>query len=495
MSEFLITLNKKNVICKKGDPISKFLGEETPCGGRGICSKCKVKAKGALSGPCERELSLLSEDELENGVRLACLTYVLGPCEIETINPINGGDLIQEKDRSVAVSTAPGFKNLGLAVDIGTTTLAARLYDVGGNLLSAATSLNPQIRWGSDVVSRIESAINGNAEDLRQAVADGINKLVARLAEKADVCAVDIDGAVITGNTAMLSILTGKSVEGLSKAPFRLDFSFGENFYAGELNLTSLPPETSVYLPPCISPFVGADLTCAVLATDLCERDKTSLLVDVGTNGEMCLWHNDKLYVCSTAAGPAFEGVGISCGMRAGRGAIDRIMLNEGKISVHVIDDFLAKGICGGGLIEGIAALLELEIIDESGFMEEPFAFYEGVELTPDDIRMVQMSKSAISAGIKTLLKSSAAEKAEETLLAGGFGSSLNIVSARKIGLLPSQAQNVKVVGNSALGGASMLLLDKTKREECSKIPKKAIVVELASNPIFSEHFMNDMMF
>ncbi len=495
MSELKIKVNGNIITCKKSDLISKIFGEETPCGGRGICGKCKVKAKGSLSKPSERELSLLSKDELKRGIRLACLTYVTGPCEIETISPKNGKDLILEKDSSVVLPVAPAFKKLGVAVDIGTTTIAARLYDVGGNLLSAASALNPQVRWGSDVVTRIESAINGNAEGLRKAVVGGIDKLILELAKKADTEPYNIDGAVITGNTAMLCLLAGKSVEGLSKAPFKLDYPFGKAFGAKELDLKTLDSETKVYLPPCLSPFVGADITCGIVATELYKNDETSLLVDIGTNGEMCLWRGGKLYIASTAAGPAFEGVGISHGMRAGQGAINRVFLKDGKISVNIIDSFVARGICGGGLIEGVAALLELEIIDETGYMEENYAFSEGVELTPEDIRKIQMSKSAISAGIKTLLQAAKTEKAYKTLLAGGFGSSLNIASAQKIGLLPSAAENVTVVGNSALGGASMLLMNKNLTEKCNDISKEAILVELATSSVFSEHFMNDMMF
>ena len=495
MSEVVITLNGKKMTCNEGDLVSKLFGGETPCGGRGICGKCKVKAKGSLSKITEREGYLLSRDEIKRGIRLACLTFVKGPCEIETLGSKKSGEVIQEKDASTVRAVAPIFKNLGVAVDIGTTTIAARLYDSSGNLLSTASALNPQVRWGSDVVTRIETALNGKAEMLKNAVTKGINSLVTELAQKAKVKPENIDGGVITGNTAMLCLFAEKSVKGLAAAPFTLDFSFGESFTAGELGLGALNDATEIYLPPCISPFVGADITCALIASGLCERKETSLLVDIGTNGEMCLWHKDRLFVSSTAAGPAFEGVGISHGMRAGTGAVDRVFIKDGKISVHIIDAITARGICGGGLIEGVAALLELGIIDETGYMAEKFAFCEGAELTPEDLRKLQMSKSAISAGIKTLIKTAEVDFAEQTLLAGGFGSNLNIQSARRIGLLPENAKNVTVIGNAALGGASMLLLDGNLKAECQKILNKATVVELASSPIFSEYFMTDMTF
>lgn len=492
MSEATLTLNKINITCKKGDLLIKVIKGEAPCGGRGMCGKCRVKVRGKLSPVTSRERELLSPDDLKKGIRLACLTYIEGDCEVET--EIKANTLIAETDLSVPDAADPCFKGFGLAVDIGTTTLAARLYDPSGNILSVASSLSPQIRWGADVVTRIESALNGKADEMRRAITSGINMLISELALKAEISPTLIDFGVITGNTAMLSIFCGKSVEGLSRAPFTLDHHFGKNFSAKELGLI-LSENTEVYIPPCISPFVGADATCAIVASSLYDKEY-ALLADIGTNGELCLKKGGKLYVTSTAAGPAFEGVGITCGMRAQNGAIDSVKIINNSLSVHAIGDTEPRGLCGAGLIEATAALLELDVIDETGSMEEKYYLSKNVYLTQQDIRNLQLSKSAICAGIKTLLSEAQATDPVPVMLAGGFGTALNPDSTLRIGLLPKgKVGQIKPIGNAALGGAAMLLLNKSLKEKCDLIAKTATHVDLASSPAFSEFFMTDMTF
>ncbi len=492
MSEVTITVNKRRITCKKGDLLIKVINGEAPCGGRGMCGKCRVKAKGKLSPVTSRERELLSPEDLKKGIRLACLTYIEGDCEVET--EIKADTVIAEADLSVPVAADPCFKGFGIAVDIGTTTLAARLYDQSGKILSAASSLSPQIRWGADVVTRIESAANGKADEMRRAVVSGINKLISELALKAEISHTLIDFGVITGNTAMLSIFCGKSVEGLSRAPFNMGFPFGKSFSAKELCLI-LPENAEIYIPPCISPFVGADATCAIVASGLYEKEY-ALLADIGTNGELCLVKDGNLFVTSTAAGPAFEGVGITCGMRAQSGAIDSVKIINNSLSVHAIGDTEPRGLCGAGLIEATAALLELGIIDETGGMEEKYYLSKNVYLTQQDIRNLQLSKSAISAGIKTLLCEAGATDPVPVMLAGGFGTALNPESTLRIGLLPKgKVGQIKPIGNAALGGAAMLLLNKSLKEKCDLIAKTATHVDLALSPTFSEFFMTDITF
>ena len=492
MMEVKVTVNEKRMICKKGDLLIKVIKSEAPCGGRGMCGKCRVKAKGRLSPVTSRERELLSPDELKAGIRLACLTYIEGDCEVET--EIKADAIIAEADLSVPDAACPSFKRHGIAVDIGTTTLGARLYDTKGKILSVASSLNPQIRWGSDVVTRIESAVNGKADEMRRAVVSGINKLISELAVNTQISPTLIDFGVITGNTTMLSIFCGKSVEGLSHAPFTMDFPFGKSFSAHELGLI-LHETTEIYIPPCISPFVGADTTCAIIASELCDKEY-ALLADIGTNGELCLIKNGKLLVTSTAAGPAFEGVGITCGMRAQNGAIDSVKIINNSLTVHAIGDTEPRGLCGAGLIEATAALLELDVIDETGSMEEKYYLSKNVYLTQRDIRNLQLAKSAICAGIKTLLSEARATDPVPVMLAGGFGTALNPDSTLRIGLLPKdRVGEIKPIGNAALGGAAMLLLNKNLKEKCDLIAKTAIHVDLASSPAFSEFFMKDMMF
>ncbi|MBE6546838.1 MAG: DUF4445 domain-containing protein [Ruminococcaceae bacterium] len=482
-----------------GQRLSSYLTGELPCGGHGKCGKCKVIAKGELSAVSQRERELLSEEELARGVRLSCLTEVLGDCLVETDSPPKGRVQILTEGWMPEVGKDPFFTQYGIAIDIGSTTLAARLYDTEGTLLSEVSRLNPQASFGADVVSRIEAALDGRGNDLKQAILAALDEMITQLAERAGVSAETVDGIVITGNTVMLHLLTGTSPEPLSHAPFVAERLFGEECTAAELALSAVLPEAKVYLPPCIAAFVGADTVCALLATGLCVGDQTKLMVDIGTNGEMGLWHNGALFVCSTAAGPAFEGVGISMGMRGTDGAIDRVWADGESLAVHVLGETQAKGICGSGLVDAIATLLKLEWLDETGYLDDaPISLTKAVTLTQEDVRMVQLAKSAICAGIGTLLRVAGADAAEVpvTEIAGGFGYYLNMANAAAIGLLPpALEQSVRAVGNAALSGAAMLLLDRTLQAECAELAHKARVVELASNPIFSELYMMGMMF
>ena len=479
-----------------GTPLSEIVSGEHPCGGHGKCGKCKVIAKGELSAPTAAELALLSEDELALGVRLSCMTLALGACTVEQMEKRSAASILTDATLP-PITLAPAFSRYGVAMDIGTTTLAARLYDEKGTLLADASALNPQSDYGADVVSRIESAINGKKDLLSDTIRQALNLIIEELSKKASIEKNAIGGAVITGNTVMLSFLVGADVTPLSRAPFRANRLFGETLSSGELGLTSLPENTPVYLPPCIGAFVGADACCAVLASEL-TKQRNALLVDVGTNGEMAHWNGETLTVCSTAAGPAFEGVGISMGMRAEIGAIDRVSVVDGEIKAHVLGDTVPVGICGSGLVDAVASMLDLGVLDESGFLEdEPFAVGDPVSLTQKDIRMLQLAKSAIAAGLVTLMRETDTPPADvpSFSIAGGFGQYLGLVSAAKIGLLPKGLVGVaRTVGNAALGGASMLLLDTTLRTQIETLAKGARLVDLSTNPTFIDSYTMGMM-
>lgn len=492
-----VTVNGQRVAAVAGMTLSEIIRGERPCGGHGRCGKCRVVARGHLSPLNDDERRLLSVHDLARGVRLACLARALGSCEIEAqmnteqVQIVNGGALVER-------ALSPTFSRYGVAMDIGTTTLAARLYDVDGRLLADTSRLNPQIECGADVISRMEAALDGRAEHLAMLIRCALNDMLTELSAAAHVGTDEIDGVVVTGNTVMLHLLVGESVEPFSHAPFDVRRLFGEELTAQALSLTCLAPQTPVYLPRCISAFVGADTVCAILATQLCEGE-TALLADVGTNGEMALWHGGTLTVCSTAAGPAFEGVGISCGMRGAVGAIDRVTVVNGKLHAHVIGEGMPKGICGSGLCDAVTCLLDLEMLDESGYLEdEPVTLDGTVTLTQKDIRMLQLAKSAICAGLSTLVsyRDLAVEDVPSLVIAGGFGYYLNMRSASRIGLLPSALARVaRAVGNAALDGAAMLLLDADSRERAESLAENAETLELSTDPYFSDHFISGMMF
>jgi uncharacterized 2Fe-2S/4Fe-4S cluster protein (DUF4445 family) len=243
--------------------------------------------------------------------------------------------------------------------------------------------------------------------------------------------------------------------------------------------------------------FVGADISCAVLASGMC-KEKTALLCDIGTNGEIALWKEGQLYVTSTAAGPTFEGALISCGCSSIPGAIDRVWAEDGNIQIHTIGDQPAVGICGSGLIDAVAVLLREEIMDETGALDEDITFAPGVTLLQKDIRALQLAKAAIAAGIQTLLDGSGTtcEEIESFYLAGGFGSHLNLQSAAAIGLIPGElVEKAKVIGNAALAGASQLLLDQTALPVLREIAKNSRHYNLGGNPTFNTNYMEQMLF
>lgn len=469
-----------------------------PCGGHGLCGKCKVQAWGGLSPLSETERVRLTEEEITAGFRLACCTRVIGDCQVERAEQ-STAHTIQVAGDLPPITLAPAFSGYGIAVDIGTTTLAAKLYDVAGNCLAQASGMNPQSRWGADVISRIEAALAGEAEALASAIRRAIDELIATLARTAGIDAKEIDGGVITGNTVMLHLLTETSVEPLSHAPFAAERLFGETLSAIDLSLASLAPDTILYLPSCMEAFVGADITTALLASEICEQSDSRLLVDIGTNGEMALWHKGTLYCCSTAAGPAFEGAGLSMGMSGRSGAIDRVQIVNGELFAHVIGEGAPQGICGSGVIDGVACLLDLEAMDETGYLEDdPTVIASPVVLTQEDIRAVQLAKSAICAGIRTLTHTAELplDALNKLVIAGGFGSYLSIPSAIRIGLIPHELRGkIRVIGNAALSGAAMLLLSKHLQTVAEALAKDANIVMLSANPIFAEAYMEGMLF
>ncbi|MBQ8821855.1 MAG: DUF4445 domain-containing protein, partial [Lachnospiraceae bacterium] len=355
-----------------------------PCGGRGVCGRCEVIANG-------------------EPVR-TCVTYLEEDMVIEEL-PLSEEMEVMTEGKAVVPSGDVTVKNgYGLAVDIGTTTIAAYLYKFPeGEPVRTSCCVNPQVRYGADIVTRMEYALNGGAGDLQSCLQKKIDELTGDF---------KIDKYVITGNTTMLHLLMGKSLKGMACAPYMPESLFGK-WYGKR------------YLPPCISAFIGADITCAVLASGMLEK-KTALLVDIGTNGEMVLYKDGKLICCSAAAGPAFEGAEISQGMCAERGAINRVYWEDNGTRYTTIGGAMPRGICGSGLVDAIAVMLEEGTLDDTVYLEEPYEIGDSkVFITPEDVRQLQLAKAAIRAGLETLLQEAGCsyEELECFYIAGGFGS------------------------------------------------------------------------
>lgn len=455
---------------------------ERPCGGNGKCGKCAVALYGAVSP--------MNEAEKRAGAHLACQAMLLGDASVILPDARQMEQIeISSDDHAALGEPMPGC--FGAAVDVGTTTIALKLMDMRrGACIGQGGMRNPQTSVAADVMGRIGAALEGKLDELCTQVQGAIEALLCAACAQAGISVSSVESMVITGNTTMLYLLTGRNPEALSHAPFHADCLFDET-------LPLCGRET--YLPPCMNAFVGGDISCAVLASRMCDQEEISLLVDIGTNGEIALWKDGVLYVTSTAAGPAFEGAGISCGCASVRGAIDRVCVEDGSILAHTISEERAVGVCGSGLIDAIACGLELEEIDETGAMEEDsLPLRDDVCLLPRDVRAVQLAKAAIEAGVETLLETAgvSVERIAKLYIAGGFGSHLNVDSAARIGLIPEAlAHKVQVLGNAALAGAQQILLDRPAMEAVRRIAQCSRHVNLGGNPKFNEHYMDQMFF
>lgn len=499
MHDGIVTVlwNGQTLRVPRGTRLSDAIRAESPCGGHGRCGKCRVIANGALSPVTDAERRHLSAEELARGVRLACIATVEGDAVVTRLSEEHTQILSDGIDVKHGKSTL--FSRYGAAIDVGTTTLAAKLFRADGSEIAACSRLNPQSAFGADVISRIEAALRGEGSALATVIREALCGMLCALAADAGIGTDEIERVVITGNTAMLYFFTETSPYPLSRAPFKADRRFGETLSAESAGLSCLSPETPVVLPPCISAFVGADTVCALLAADMPRTGKTLLLTDIGTNGEMALSCGEDLFVCSTAAGPAFEGVGISMGMRGADGAIDAVTVINGALHAHTIGGKAPIGICGSGLVDAVACLLDVEELDETGLLEDDAAVIGApVVLTQKDVRAVQLAKSAICAGMETLFchRGISVRQIDAFYLAGGFGSYLHLGNAERIGLIPEGlAPRAEVIGNAALSGAAMLLFDAEAFMRCVGIQKRAQVVDLATNKTFADKFMNGMLF
>lgn len=456
--------------------LSDVLHTSLDCGGKGRCGKCKVYVCGQLSPLTHVEKNLLTQEEIAAGCRLACQAEILGAY---TVTAAPKDDLVVQTaftgDALLSGASGQSSGAIGAAVDIGTTTLAAYWYDLSsGQLIQQKSAANPQRIFGADVISRIERAMAGDLPQLSASLRKGIRSLLPPR----------FDRLVLTGNTTMLYTLCGYNPKSLAHSPFIADQTFGFE-------------KDAVVLPPCLSAYVGADLATAALAAGLWKNGKPAvtkptLLLDAGTNGEMLLAAGGHLFGCSTAAGPAFEGSQISCGLPSVPGAISQVAAD---FSYETIGAVPAKGYCGSGILDMTARLLDAQALDETGFLKEwPEQASALPQLTQKDIREIQLAKSAIAAGCEALMHAAGVSELDTIYLAGGFGSHLSPESARRIGLIPA-SKKTTALGNAAGFGAAMLLLDPALLDDLLSMQSRFELVKLASDPVFTDAFMRHMYF
>jgi len=414
----------------------------------------------------------------------------------------------------------------GVAVDIGTTTVAGLLVDLTcGEILASASRTNPQIIHGDDVVSRIDFAEKSQGlEKLSTEIRECLNSIIQEVCLKAQVNSQNIYEITIAGNTTMTHLFHAVPPGNIARAPYIPVFSRAILRSAGQLNL-SINPEGLVYTLPNIAGFVGADTSAAILAAGMHVSEKIVLLIDIGTNGEIALGNKDKILVCSTAAGPAFEGARLSFGMRAMKGAIEKVEINE-KLNLSIIANQKPTGICGSGVIDLLAELSKVGVIDETGQLVLPtdsetiisddiknriqagdkgniFVLSDDsvspkIYLSQRDIREIQLAKAAIWAGFNVLLLlyPLELEKLDTVLLAGAFGNYIRRQQARRIGLLPNLPdENIHFIGNAAIEGALRVLLSADERLTLEKIVRQIQYVELSGRLDFQENYVSGMMF
>ena len=515
---------------------------EAPCDGAGICGKCLVQLKGealdalepgvdSRGGDGEGQLVLACDARVRSNVTVTILprgdqglaivdqgVAVARPLTPHmTVHESLGASMVWAGGRLLAYVPGPvPVANLGIAVDIGTTTLVVVLVDLAsGRELAVASALNPQTAFGHDVLSRIRFATEpAGLATMQRVLMTTLNALVAEVSQQAGANASHIHEAVLGGNTCMLHIVAAVDPAPLGRAPYTPSLIGGSYLQARDLGL-AIAAHGLVYLPPVVSGFVGADITAGILATDLHRREETTLLLDIGTNGEMVLAHAGVLWATSTAAGPAFEGVNITCGMRATKGAIDSVSAQEsGDWVVHTIGDAPAVGICGSGLIDLVSRLLRCGAIGKNGRFEpavlpgvgkwdfaagrRAMQVTDDVVLTQKDVRQVQLAKAAIRAGLEALLDSAGVSVLEVkgVLVAGSFGYHLRAESLAGAGLLPPRlAAKVEAAGNMCKSGAVTLLTSDSARHELSAVAKRTRCVELSNDDAFSRRFVSHMAF
>ena len=453
------------------------LHPDAPCGGRGKCGKCKVIVDGVE--------------------KLACQTVV--DRDMILTLPRQDSARILTDGRTAAV-TPDGTNRYCIAFDLGTTTVVAYLVDgVTGALLSKTSCMNPQAQFGADVISRIEYAMAGHAKELSGCIREALSELTKAAAKQAGISPADITAASIVGNTAMHHLLLEIDPKPLTVPPYMPNVS--EGLTLPPAGLLPINPSGTVRILPNIAGFVGADTVGCLLATKLDTLDDLTLMIDIGTNGEMVLGNRNRRIACSTAAGPAFEGAKIECGMRGSPGAVDHVTVENGKLAFHVIGEGEAVGLCGSGLLDLIAALLETEEISESGRMESGATYQlEGtkVYLTQKDVREVQLAKAAIRAGIELMCKRMGVmvEDIRQVLLAGAFGNYLDPKSACAIGMIPPVLrERIVPIGNAAGEGAKMAVLNAGEYEYSRRLARGTEFLELASMPEFNDCYVDCLCF
>ena len=455
-----------------------------PCGGHGTCGKCTV--------------------DTYKGTVLACKTTIDQSFFETEINIPNIGDMVVLDAYDNLYPTACNRESplpYGIAVDIGTTTLAFELLEIAtGRRVATHSQINSQREFGADVMARITNAVSGEHAKLNAYIIKDICSGISHILAKSGVAASDISLVTIAGNTTMLHLLLDLPCDTLGVAPFTPVFIGMKKCKFTEIFKNDMM-SCQVIILPGVSTFVGADISAGLLLCGWPNATGTNLLIDLGTNGEMAIFSSDKIIVTSTAAGPAFEAGNISMGIGSVPGAIAKVNYfpSPGVFSFETINNADPIGICGTGVVDIAAELIRHSLVDDTGFIEsEEDAIYITPEIafTQRDIREIQLAKSAVRSGIEILLDLAKVKYDElsNVYIAGGFGHKINLQNAIKLGLIPAELEEkVVILGNSSLGGCAKVLLSQTCENDILKLVTMAEEVNLAAHPKFNDLFMDYM--
>ncbi len=483
------------------------------CGGNGVCGQCRVQVESAESLPfSEGERRFLTLAEMRDGTRLSCQIHPSADLRVTSHSAVEYGSWRALRDDELSPQQ-PVFLSsqtetgLGLAIDLGTTHIRITLWALAeGRRLAGRAGLNPQIAYGSDVLSRLMAAGSSAqaSRNLARAVVDAIAVAVAEmLLESGLPPGGGIDKVAIVGNTAMLALLANKNHRLLLDPDYwtqPIDCQPDE--IEPFVEAWGLARDACLLMIPPLGGFVGSDLLADVLATGLMEGPPGSLLIDFGTNSEMALWDGQYLWITSTAGGPAFEGSGISCGMPGEEGAIFQASLSELGFDLAVLGNTAPRGICGSGLVDAIASLRRAGYLDRIGRLQKRFE--QGYPLTSDaaltlnakDIDVFQRAKAAIGAGVTWLCQQAGIlpDDLARICVCGAFGRLLDIANAKAIGLLPLvDDERIELDGNTALAGCEALLLSRNALEKTRRVRTPTRLFNVAEDPVFEMMFVENL--
>jgi len=479
-----------------------------------VVEECLVALEPPSIGDAQSDFERLAQ-ALQNQQRKAVITAdLIALKKIPALLRENNWKIRVSVRNGEVVDVRPLNKSpFGLAVDLGTTKIAAYLIDLeDGNTLASDGIENPQIAFGEDVITRISYAMEHGGITLQQAVIEGLNQLIAKLCPEPE----RIVEITLVGNTVMHHLFLGLPVKQLGVAPYLPAVQGSLDVKARDIGLNTAPG-AYVHLLPNVAGFIGADHTAMILATGIYKTDKTVLGLDIGTNTEVVLAHQGKLMSTSCASGPAFEGGHISCGMRAVRGAIEKVEIQESQVIVQTLQDAPPIGLCGSGVLDAVAELCRTGAVNKLGRLgngpgvrehgsAREFVLVSAdksgtgkeITLTQKDISEVQLAKAAVRTGIEALLHEMNItwEEIEEVVIAGGFGTAINPSSAIAIGMFPPlPLERFREAGNAAGTGARLALLSMSQREKAEEIARRISYLELMTKPDFSIQFSRALFF